>query len=260
MFGGGAIYLSAKSRLHPGFLAKPLVSEKREMRKDRVSLSSGAAESNGDATEFNFGANTAPAPASPPPAKTDNPFSREALRLDNNYSALLRTETHQHSIPVDKPPPEVWFRVHPDRNENGEEFYFDTFLLHLKNGPNRGVYQVSRDLLPFLSGEKALKPTRLVLCIDRQGALRFWPLRLPAEDGREDDWMSSALAVAEQAKSRWVRLIAGANGYQSQTTSADLPEPLWPNKTFDELLEIGFAKRRIAKESDAILRQLREGV
>src|SRR5262249_23742991 len=146
---------------------------------------------------------------------------------------------------------------HPDTNDRGEEMSFDTYLLHLKNGTDRGVYQVSSVLLPLLSGEKALKPTRLVLCIDRQGELYFWPLRIPGPDGREDDWMTSALAVAEAAKTQWVRLVAGSKGYKHLTTRAEIPEPSWPLKTFDELLEIAFKKRRIASESDPILQRLR---
>jgi hypothetical protein len=195
-----------------------------------------------------------------PPAPAANPFSREALRLGQNYTAALGLEKHIHNVPVDKPPSESWFRVHPDTNARGEEMFFDTYLLHIKNGPDRGVYQVSANLLPLLSGERLLKPTRLVLCIDRQEELRLWPLRLPGPDGREDDWMSSALAIAEQAKRRWVRLVAGPNGYRSLTTGAAIPEPAWPDKTFDELLELAFKKRRIASESDPVLRRLREGL
>jgi hypothetical protein len=167
----------------------------------------------------------------------------------------LKTEDHQHSIPVDKPPTEVWFRVNPD-----PDFVFDTFLLHLKNGADRGVYQVAADVLPLLAGEKTIKPTRLMLVIDSQRELRLWPLRLPKQDGREDDWMTSALAIAEQAKHQWTRMFAGANGFKSQTTCADIPDPVWPKKTFDELLNIAFAKRRIASTSDPILRRLREGI
>jgi hypothetical protein len=155
---------------------------------------------------------------------------------------------------VDKPPAESWFRVRDD-----SDFVFDTYLLHIKTGADRGVYQVRADLLPLLKGEKALKPTRLVLCIDRQKELRLWPLRLPGPDGREDDWMTSALAVAELAKRQWVRLVAGANGYTSRTTPVALPDPAWPTKSFDELLELAFAKRRIASESDPVLRRLLEG-
>jgi hypothetical protein len=226
---------------------------------------------NGEApdTSFDFGANTdraavadglpspGPAPANDKPA---DPFSRAALRLNQNYAAVLGLEKHIHNIPVDKPTTEAWFRVHPDTNEQGEEMFFDTYLLHVKNGPDRGVYQISASPLPLLSGERLLKPTRLVLCIDRQGELRLWPLRLPGPDGREDDWMSSALAVAEQAKLQWVRMVAGGNGYTSLTTSAAIPEPVWPRKTLDDLLELAFRKRRIASETDPVLRRLREGL
>jgi hypothetical protein len=218
--------------------------------------------SDNDPTDFPFGANTdangeaeRPSAEPPPAAKSVSPFSREALRLNQNYTAVLGLEKHIHNVPVDKPPAESWFRVRDD-----SDFVFDTYLLHIKNGNDRGVYQVSATLLPLLSGERLLKPTRLVLCIDRQEELRLWPLRLPGPDGREDDWMSSALAIAEQAKRQWVRLVAGANGYKSLTTSATIPEPVWPNKSFDELLDLAFAKRRIASESDPVLRRLREGL
>src|SRR5262249_17919325 len=207
--------------------------------------------------DFPFGADSVAAHESSERAASTptNPFSREALRLDQNFTAALGLEKHIHNIPLDKPPGECWFRVRDDK-----DFVFDTYLLHINTGPDRGVYQVGADLLPLLSGERALKPTRLVLCIDRQEELRLWPLRLPGPDGREDEWMSSALAIAEQAKREWVRLVAGQTGYRSLTTSATIPDPVWPNKTFDELLELAFAKRRIAAESDPVLRRLREGL
>jgi hypothetical protein len=219
------------------------------------------------AADFPSGANAEgsdqagrPTGDSEPTPKPPDPFSREALRLDQSYTAALGLAKHIHNIPVDKPPSEVWFRVHPDQNDRGEEMVFDTYLLHLKNGPDRGVYQVSATLLPLLSGERLLKPTRLVLCVDRQEELRFWPLRLPGPDGREDDWMSTALTIAEQAKHQWVRLVSGTNDYTSRTSRVEIPDPVWPNKTLDELLELAFRKRRIASESDPVLRRLREGL
>src|SRR5262249_58734284 len=132
----------------------------------------------------------------------------------------------------------------------------DTYVLHIKNGPDRGVYQVAANLMALLSGERLLKPTRLVLCIDRQEEVRLWPLRLPGPDGREDDWMSSALAIAEQAKHQWVRLVAGQTGYRSLTTRASIPDPVWPKLSLDEVLDLAFQKSRIASESDPIFRRL----
>jgi hypothetical protein len=227
----------------------------------RRSTPSADGSDNSLATDFPFGVNargdtqTGPPAAEPAADGTAaNPFSRQALRLDQNYAAALGLRKHVHNVPVDKPPSECWFRVRDD-----DDFVFDTYLLHIKNGPDRGVYQIGANLLPLFSGERALKPTRLVLCIDRNEELRLWPLRLPGPDGREDDWMGSALAIAEQAKREWVRLVAGGNGYQSLTTKASLPDPAWPELSFDELLELAFKNRRIASATDPVARRLLEG-
>jgi hypothetical protein len=210
-------------------------------------------ERSGDAT-------IEPAKREQAPAKPANRFSREAQRLDQNYAAALGLKDHIHTVTVDKPPSESWFRVHPDRNDQGDEMFFDTKLLCLKNGPDRGTYQVDPDLWPLLEGEKTFKPFRLVLCIDRQGQVYLWPLRLPGDTGREDDWMTSALSIAEQAKTEWVRMVAGPRDFKSKTSGAVLSDPVWPEQTFDELLELAFRKRRIVSETDPILRRLREGV
>jgi hypothetical protein len=186
------------------------------------------------------------------PEKPVNRFSREAQRLDQDYGANLGVTDHLHTVAVDRPPSEAWFRTHA-------EMFFDTFLLQLRNGQDRGTYQVDRDLWGLLVGEKAFKPFRLVPAIDRQGQLYLLPLRLPGESGREDDWMSSALSIAEQAKHEWVRMVAGVRGFISKTTSAVLPDPTWPPQSFDELLELAFRKRRIVSATDPILRHLREG-
>jgi hypothetical protein len=41
------------------------------------------------------------------------------------------------------------------------------------------------------------------------------------------------------------------------TLKVEVPEPTWPSKNFDELLDIAFGKRRIASADDLLLRQLR---
>jgi hypothetical protein len=193
-----------------------------------------------------------PTPAPPPkPAK----WSRENLRLKGtDLAKVLKTETHQNIIPVDKPSAEVWFRVHED-----PEYSFDTTVLWLKEGPDKGIYQVLPDIEDLLLDEKRYLPVRLVFCIDRQGEWRIWPLRIPHGDRREDDWMTSALTIVEIAKKQWVKLLAGKSGYQHKTTRADIPDPVWPDRSFDELLDMAFRKRRIDKPDDAVLLRLLEG-
>lgn len=203
-----------------------------------------------------YGGESSPYPPAPPAAKpAANPWSREALRVDNRaFADVVAVKTHQHSIPVDKPTAECWFRVHPD-----PEFSLQTYVLQLKDDHHRGTYLVSPDLWPHLTGNKSFRLVRLALCITRQDSLRIWPLRLPGPDGREDAAMVSALAVAEQAKSEWTQLFWRDGAYQSNTTDLELPEPNWPDRSFDELLDLAFRKSRIKSLDDPILRHLLRG-
>ena len=195
-----------------------------------------------------------PVESPPPSAKPANPWSRENLRLNTDISKVLKTERHQNIIPVDKPSSEVWFRVHDD-----PDFAFDTKVLWLKEGQDRGIYQIHPDIEHLLLDEKRYMPVRLVFCIDRQGEWRIWPLRILHDGAREDDWMTSALTIVEIAKEQWIKLVSGKSGYEHKTTPADIPDPVWPNKTFDELLDMAFRKRRIDKPDDAVLLRLLEG-
>ena len=68
-------------------------------------------------------------------------------RIDAEESAAaLGLRKHLHNVAVGRPPTECWFRV-----RDGEDFAFDTYLLHIKNGADRGVYQVgaTKEGVPF---------------------------------------------------------------------------------------------------------------
>jgi hypothetical protein len=219
-------------------------------------LSSTNGESPTTGTDGAIPVESGQAAAAAPSTATEDPkvdWSRAVNRLDQ-VRPSLGLDRHAHTLTVGKTPPERWFRVHPD-----PDYTFDTILLHLKEGKERGVYQVASHLYGHLSDGNLLKATRLVLTIDRQNELRLWPLRLPELDGREDDWMTSALAVCEQAKVRWVRLVAESKQYISVTTSAPLPEPTWPKQSFDALLDLAFRNRRIASADHPLFRHLLEG-
>jgi hypothetical protein len=240
-------FFSNRRKESPIMAQNPIVPSPSAQRNGDADSSLHQQMEGGDQVEPRSGESTA--------AEPTNLYSREALRVNQDYPSTLGLVKHIHTVPVDKPPSQSWFRVHDDPN-----YCCDMYLLQVKAGPDRGIYQVGANLLSLLCEERLLKPMRLVLCIDRQEELRLWPLRLPGLDGREDDWMTSALAVAEQAKHRWVQLLAGANSYHSRTTQAVIPNPDWPKQTYDQLLELAFAKRRIAANSHPVLRRLREGV
>jgi hypothetical protein len=69
----------------------------------------------------------------------------------------------------------------------------------------------------------------------------------------------TALTAAALAMERWVRVAAdlGLGGYQVFKAAADLPEPVWPDHSFQELLRVAFKERLINRADHPVLRRLR---
>jgi hypothetical protein len=99
----------------------------------------------------------------------------------------------------------------------------------------------------------------LVLAISRQGAVFIWPVPLPGEDGRRNAWADTAHEAVGLAKERWVRLMPdmGLGAYRIYIAEGQLSEPVWPEKPFEELLELVFKNRVIENEDHLVVRRLR---
>lgn len=95
--------------------------------------------------------------------------------------------------------------------------------------------------------------------INRQGVLFLWPIRLPGADGKIDDWSRSALDVADEAKSRWVRITANMSlgAYEVAVASGLAAEPSWPDLTFEEIIRVAFRDKMISEWSHPVLQRLR---
>ena len=102
-------------------------------------------------------------------------------------------------------------------------------------------------------------PAEALDLMNRQGVLALWPVRMPGEDGRLDEWNSSALQAAEMARERWIRLVAnmslGANEVYEAT--GDLPDPDWPELSFAEILKVAFKEYYITAFDHPVIRRLR---
>ncbi len=119
------------------------------------------------------------------------------------------------------------------------------------------TYLVDQNLWGELPGE--LIPKVLYMVINRQGVLTLWPIRLPGEDGRHDAWNRSALEAAEMAQKQWVRVAANMSlgAYEVYPATADIPEPEWPDTTFQEILRVAFKDRFIRSLDHPVVRRLR---
>jgi hypothetical protein len=119
------------------------------------------------------------------------------------------------------------------------------------------TYLVAGKLAPLLPNE--VVPKTIMTCINRQGILFLWPIRLPGPDGRLDAWNTSATRIAEMATDHWLRMIANRSlgAYDVHEATSIGVEPQWPEKAFEELMSIAFANRYITSEDHPVLRQLR---
>jgi hypothetical protein len=128
-----------------------------------------------------------------------NPFDPRKLRLSQNFGESAGVKKLVTTIPVRKPNKQDFIRVHLNPS-----YRLETAALELKE--ERETYLVAPELWPELPGE--LVPKVLFTAIIRQKVTFIWPVRLPAEDGRHDEWNASASEAASIAQKYWIRVSA----------------------------------------------------
>jgi hypothetical protein len=153
------------------------------------------------------------------------------------------------TVPVRKPNRQEFVRVHPD-----PAMSVTTLLLEDKF--DRGsLYYVPPNMRAALVDEA--KVYLLSTAITRQGTCFLWPVVMPT-DGRPSAWSEGALEAVKLAKEKWLRVgpdwsLGSYRLYQAQSEVAD---PVWPEKTLNELLDIAFKKKVIVDASHPIVRRL----
>jgi hypothetical protein len=186
-------------------------------------------------------------------ADNDDPFDPAKLRLSQDFAAGQAVKKILTKVPVRKPDRHWFVRVRP-----GEDWRLSTALIELKE--DRELYLVDRPLVSALSVE--VVPMALFTCVTRHGVVFLWPIPLPGEDGRHNEWHRSALEAARRAESRWIRVVSNfaIRGYDVFEATGALPEPEWPDVSFAELLKIAFGDRFIRTPDHPVVRRLRGDV
>ena len=179
-----------------------------------------------------------------------NPFDPSRLRLSQNFSETVGVKKALITVPVRKPTRQEFVRVHPS-----EEYRLETAVLELKE--ERETYLVDPSLWTELPGE--LIPKVLFTTMNRQGVLTLWPVRMPGEDGRLDEWNASALQAAEMAQKGWMRVAANMSlgAYEVYQATGDIPSPDWPEMDFGGILKVAFKGHYITEEDHPVIRRLR---
>jgi hypothetical protein len=237
------------------------------MSRTKSSVPQSQAADNGQATDFPFGANapkadapaSEPAPEATPPADVPggpDPFDLDAMRLPQDF---LAAEGCQKVLTVSvRKPHKSWFiRVHPD-----PAYRVQAGFVELEMETDRGgeLYYVAPTLWTALEAETTFSRRALFTAVSRQGSYFLWPVKLPGDgNGRGDSWHRTALEAAALAMKGWVRITANQEQscYEMTNAPGTIPDPVWPKKTFKELLRIGFQGRVIDGWDHLILRKLR---
>lgn len=181
---------------------------------------------------------------------TGSLFDLESIRLRQDFAASAPVKKALLTVPVRKPGKQEFFRVHPS-----ESHRLPVGLLLLEESGE--TYAVTPELVDQLGSDVVVRC--LVLVINRQNVLSLWPLAMPDEDGHLHEWGRSALLAADAAKSRWVKMRSNRSlgAYEVEEAMAALPEPVWPEVAFAEIVNIAFRNRIIDSLDHPVIRALK---
>lgn len=153
-------------------------------------------------------------------------------------------------LKINKPHREEFVRCHP-----GNEYRMACGIYEPIDGER--IYLIAPDIAHLFG--KSVKHVSLRLGINRQGKVFLWPVPLPPEEGRENQYNQTHREIAEIAEESWIKMQADTDGgfYDYYLALGNLSDPVWPETPFDELLEIAFGSSGVIEDPNhPVLRQL----
>ena len=178
----------------------------------------------------------------------DDEFSPENLRVLNTLDLkdLLKVEIVE--IAVRKPKKDEWFRVLPGQFQQGG-------ILEVQ----RDTYWVSPKIQSELLGDPCFSLRICVLAVTKQGVPFIWALKPDCESGGKSDKSARApLAAMQLAQEKWTRIYWVKEKFEYLIETADISdEPKFPEKSFSELLRLGFKSSIISTLDHPALLELK---
>lgn len=175
----------------------------------------------------------------------------ESLVLSQDFSTMAAVKKTILKVPIGKPPPQTWLQI----NAN-PDWQKSLPMIELK--VEREHFVVAPAMRDELASEWTAK--LLVAIITRGGAIMFWPIRLPGEDGKIDTWNESALEIVRSYPDRWIRMKSNreAGAYEVVEPNCPPPPPVWPADP-QALFQIALRGRIITSAEHRVVKQLRGG-
>ena len=160
----------------------------------------------------------------------------------------------QGAVALRKPGKERFFQA-----SNNAAYSTALTVLEIKEDLDlRGDYlvphELSAELRAFLHGQQSMiKRKNVILCVDGGGHTFVWPV---AAVGSDNQWHRSARKAADEARSKWIRMIPANSGYRIFHPTSSMPEPEWPDAPFGELLDSAFEGRVIDSMDHPVIEYL----
>ena len=169
------------------------------------------------------------------------------LRISQDFGGKVGTKKLVTTIPVRTHKKNEFVRVNPTMLAMLVWTLVDEQL----------TFVVTNDIADSLPGVVVAK--ELVPTISRQGTLFLWPLRIPGEHGRVDNWLTSAKEAAVHAVHAWVRVQANMDlgAFEMYEAMGAIPDPEWPQLTMDEIVRIAVKGRVIDSLDHPVIQKLR---
>ena len=178
----------------------------------------------------------------------------ESLRKQSKLT--VKRKSILVNVTVDKPPNNSYFRVNPDPG-----MMLDATVLRNAEGTNKTFYYV----VPSMREHPKIKPrlrrvTIALVYTWPAGSILLWPV--PVLDDRLLKAWKSARRAFELAQEKWTQMVWNEeeSDYAIETAEGkDMEDlaPIWPDKTFNELLKTGFDGKVIDNEDHPYVRRLR---
>jgi hypothetical protein len=186
-------------------------------------------------------------------AVSDDPFDLAKLRLPQDFLAESPVKKLLTTVPVRRPGPQDFIRVHPS-------VAYRHLMAMLKIEDDRDeIYAVDLNAVPELRNE--CYAANLFTAITRTGVVFLWPVRVPAADGRVNEWHVSAATAANAAMRDWIRMKSNMSLRAYEIFLAEkknsIPDPTWPEQSLGELLRIAFRDRLVNSIDHPAVKRLR---
>jgi len=189
--------------------------------------------------------------AVPPVVSAKKNIFADLSALKLSTAAFDGAKEYLSKLPARKAGKQEFWRAHADEGMSLVTHAFED------KGTNE-YYIIAPNMLPHMLALDAVVAVKFTPAITRQGTLLLVPAKLPGEASSNTSWQDTMLLAVERAKKKWVRVSAdmALGGYRIFEAVGELSEPVWPDMTLNEMLEISFRDRVIDSEDHPIFNKL----